>query len=177
MVVVTWTLELSWLVQCKRSEARREWRLRGPSLPGSVLHLRLDCNALGSPLSLGNSFPKELPRSAPPGGHTGSFGMDRRAFSPPLEIWGHLRSHPMEGRGWPPLETRAGLRFFLLPHPHPQVTGGRLRNAQTAEQASPYLPSSYIKDAEASGLLCHKHEDKFLIPSKKMLGDGGAGEK
>lgn len=38
-------------------------------------------------------------------------------------------------------------------------------------------PGSYIKDALAPGLRCHKHEDKFLIPSKKMPGDGGAQEK
>ena len=38
-------------------------------------------------------------------------------------------------------------------------------------------PRSYIKDEEAPGLRCHKHEDKFLIPSKKMSGDGGRWRK
>lgn len=75
------------------------------------------------------------------------------------------------------MEPHAGPRFPLLPHPHPQVTGGRLRDAQPAEAAGPQLPGSSIKDAEASGLRCHKHEDKFLIPSQEMPGDGGAGEK
>lgn len=43
------------------------------------------------------------------------------------------------------------------------MTGGRPAGAKAARAAGPELPGSYIKDAEAPGLRCHKHEDKFLI--------------
>lgn len=71
----------------------------------------------------------------------------------------------------------SGMRSSLRLRPHPQVTSGRLSGAETAEPAGPWLPGSYIKDAEAPGLRCHRHEDKFLILSKKMPGDGGRGRK
>lgn len=64
-----------------------------------------------------------------------------------------------------------------LLHQHPQVTSRRRQGVNTAGPAGPQLPASYIKDAEAPGLQCHKHEDKFLIPRKKMPGDGGRERK
>lgn len=57
------------------------------------------------------------------------------------------------------------------------MTGGRPAGAKAARAAGPELPGSYIKDAEAPGLRCHKHEDKFLILRQKIPGDGGRGRK